>query len=179
MSGSWDDVEPLLVGAAGEPPPSSASFLHALLEETLSTPERSELLRASNVLEGALRKLLASAPEETRKGVLGDPGNPFHIAYLLGQVAMAQGLVAYAHMARVDASFATNLTTGPMGRVATLLAAADRDPEFLIEAVGLTKGEGAALMSRMIQDGSVDFRKTEGRIIYFLTPAAMAVMAAA
>jgi len=183
MADIWEEVAGRLAesGLPGGDPLGSAEItaVQDLLEGALAGPDRSELGRATRALEGAFRTVLAAAPPETVEAIRTGEGAPsLRVAYLLGQIAMAQGLVGRAYAVRTDADFAGRLSVEPWGPIVGLLADGDKDIEALALALGQTQAQAVPPLKAMITVGAVDFRVVGGRTLYGLTPSARAVVAA-
>lgn len=140
--------------------------------------KKSDLLALSAQLSEAVRRGLQSLPADARSAVLTiDGADPVSLAYRLGQLSFAQGLISQAATRRADDDFADFINSERYIRIARAIRDDDKSVQQIRARTSITMSDLTQRMREMVHKGVCDFRSNGKEHVYFLTPAAKSVLA--
>lgn len=157
----------------------SADVLNLLairIEEAIVDPRDTPVADLRAQLVEGLRDGLAKAPAEVVDAIRdGDIRNPHRIAYLLGQLGMAQTIAAQAIDRRCGEEFTETLAKEGYAPYIEALLGGSLSNSDLAKITGERLETVSRKLARLREIGAADFRRDGQAVHNFLTPAAEAV----
>lgn len=148
------------------------------IEEAISAPHRKPLEDLNSQLTEMLQTLTHIAPIEAIEAMRNPvkEGTTEHAAYILGQVSLAQLIIADALHRRADDSFIPTMLSGAYEKYIKTLYKGDFPTIPLITRVGDNQRLAIEKLRTLRKLGIIDIRSDGEEITHFLTPAARSVV---
>jgi DNA-binding transcriptional ArsR family regulator len=158
--------------------PSYFSILVDLIQDTFNGP-KSDLQQLSEILHKTLLEQLRLLAPEVRNGILHDQHQSPELrqAYALGQISLAQHLLASITSKRIDDSFIPTLLERKFRPMLKLLLAKDMTGVDLAKETSSTPETISRKLRQLRAMGAADFRRDGTHVVNFLTHVAKDVLA--